>query len=364
MPTSSDGSVLWLSNETPDIRGQGGQRRQYFLIRELVRQGCDVHVMTVVSEQDDSSVRRLAPVTRVRRYLPGGIRNPLSWRSAERSALSGEYSHVVVSHLESWRLLGDQPGPAPLPVPVLVDIHNVLSVWHEHLGNAGQAQIYRRLEQEVLATAHSVAVCSQAELDRLPGRGPSHRMVVPHGIDTEQWNSDPSGPGAQVVAMFGSWGWHPNRRGLNWFLDQVWTRLLTEYPQAECHVAGTDIDPSVGSRPGVVVRGRVADLVEFTQEARAVVVPVLDGVGASVKFADSLASGRAVIATSDAASAHPGTPALVSDDPAAWVEALRTWMSDPCAAIDVGVRGRRYALDHLSWSKVADPLVQWVRTTS
>lgn len=354
--------MLWLSNETPDVNGQGGQRRQYFLIKELVRQKCDVHVMTVLGDQDDSSVRKFARVTRIRRYLPGGMRNHLAWRAAERAARSGQYSRVVLSHLESWPLLGRQPGS--LPVPVLVDIHNVLSVWHERLGHADEAAKYRRLEDEILGIADSVAVCSDAELDRLPQAGSCRRMVVSHGIDPAQWHSWPTDPGARVVAMFGSWGWHPNRRGLKWFLDQVWPRLLAEYPDAKCHIAGTDIDPKAASGPGIVVRGRVADLVGFTREARVVVVPVLDGVGASVKFADSLASGRPVIATPDAATAHVGTPALVSGDPEVWIEALRTWMADPQAAFEAGRSVRKYAIDHLSWSKVAVPLVGWVGATS
>ena len=37
--TSTAARVLWLSNETPDRHGQGGQRRQYFQIAALVAAG-------------------------------------------------------------------------------------------------------------------------------------------------------------------------------------------------------------------------------------------------------------------------------------------------------------------------------------
>ena len=60
-------SVLWYSNETPDVHGQGGQRRQYFQIRSLVDAGHDVTVVSLAGEQDDASIRSLTEVRR----LPG-----------------------------------------------------------------------------------------------------------------------------------------------------------------------------------------------------------------------------------------------------------------------------------------------------
>lgn len=53
-------AVHWVSNETPDQFGQGGQRRQFFQIQTLVEAGHTVRVVTLAGQQDDTSVRAVA----------------------------------------------------------------------------------------------------------------------------------------------------------------------------------------------------------------------------------------------------------------------------------------------------------------
>lgn len=351
-----------MSNETPDRLGLGGQRRQLFQIEALLHAGIDVEVMTLAGPQEDTSVRELTRVRRVRRRLPRGVPNPLAWRSIERAARSGRYTSVVVAHTESWGLLGDDPGS--LPTPVLLDAHNVLSDWHARLGDPGTAAELARTERRILEHAQAVAVCSSTELDRLPVGGAAHRFVLPHGVDLSEWPDPPPLPEAPAVVMFGSWDWLPNERGLLWYLHEVWPTVLAAVPEARCRVAGRGVPPEALGVPGVEYVGRVARLDDFTADATVVAVPVLEGVGASLKLGDSLASGRPVIATRDGASAHPQSPARVSDDPAEWADTLARWLKDPQAAAEAGAATRAFALEHLTWRETSRPLIQWARTTA
>jgi glycosyltransferase involved in cell wall biosynthesis len=358
--------VLWLSNETPDVAGQGGQRRQYFQIRELVEAGHEVAVGSLSGPQDDTSIRALAPVSRL--PAPWHRWSRLGFGRARRPELSAFLSRsadrVVVAHTESWWTFRHHL--LDMDAPVLVDMHNVLSEWYARGRRALASSRWARVEREIAAHAQAVSVCSEREraaLDRVVGTvGPSRMFVLPHGVDPAAWTSAVPLADEPVLRMFGSWDWKPNRAGLQWFLDEVWPGLEGD---VRCEIAGTGTE-WVGDHalPGVEVVGRVPDLPGFLAGARAVAVPVRDGVGAPVKYAEALASGVPVVATTDGAPLRHDLAALVSDDAAEW----RAWLSANVASDGPpGIRAapaRATVLAELSWTAASAPLLAWVAEPS
>ncbi|WP_162259141.1 glycosyltransferase family 4 protein [Oerskovia sp. Root22] len=357
------GSVLWLSNETPDRDGQGGQRRQYFQIRALVRAGWSVHVLTLAGDQDDTTLREIATVERFAPFLHKRLPHPTRYFLARRRARSGRYDHVIVAHLESWALL--RGAGRRLGVPILVDVHNVMSPWLSRYGRTREAATFRRIEDRVLRDASAVSVCSPAELDRLPDGGTARRIVAPHGIDESEWPPPPAAVPGPVVGMFGNWSWTPNTAGIAWFAKDVWPRVREAVPDAEWHVAGSGTPARFAEIEGFRGLGRVPALTDLTAVSRVVGVPVRAGVGAPVKFGEALATGRPVIATTDGASAHPGSPARVTNDTDEWVAWLVERLGpDPALADDEGRRTYRWAMDQLPWERTTAPIVAWLSENS
>ena len=155
-------SVLWYSNETPDVRGQGGQRRQYFQIRSLVEVGHDVIVVSLAGEQDDTSIRALTDVRR----LPGPGRWGRLPPPRRRDHASGFFDtirrdRVVVAHIESWLHLRRRR--ISLHRPQLLDLHNVFSSWYETQRQRRPSAGWRRLELAAAREFDQVSVCSARE---------------------------------------------------------------------------------------------------------------------------------------------------------------------------------------------------------
>lgn len=351
--------VLWLSNETPDVAGQGGQRRQYFQIRELVAAGMSVDVITLAGPQDDSSIRELGTVRRVRRHGRLGVPDPLGRAVVARALRSRAYRTIVVAHLESWSFVERmRPDPASR---IIVDLHNVMSAWARRHGEPDAVGSFEAKEVEVLRRAGAVSTCSQAEAERLPPVGTALRIVLPHGIEPSEWPRPHAPAGAPAVGAIGNWNWPPNTAGMSWLVRDVWPQVSARVPGAQLVVAGAGLPEALASAPGVLYLGRVPDRLSVVAAVDAMAVPVLAGVGAAVKFGEALASGRAVIATADGASAHPSAPAFVSDDPAEWSHALTRWLLDRGAAAASGAEARRYALDTLTWRRTTQPLIDWIR---
>jgi glycosyltransferase involved in cell wall biosynthesis len=346
--------ILWLSNETPDVAGQGGQRRQYFHVAALAEAGHRVTVASLDGPQSHASVAELAHVVRLpsrhRRLLPGRRGD-----SATDALFSGSHDRVVLAHTESWPTWRDKL--AAVRAPLLVDMHNVLSAWHRRQGRSGEATRWARVEAEIARRADAVAVCSERERAALESHPPP-TLVLEHGISPREWTHAPT-PGAEpVVKLFGNWDWAPNRAGLTWFLEQVWPRVRTEV-SIRCEVAGDGTDGLPGP-DGLTFTGRVESVPQFLSGAWVVAVPVLDGVGAPVKYAESLAAGVPVIATESAVPGHRDWPGLVSDDADTWVSWIRQVAADPLPhrgrAQEVATRVRT----QLSWTRASAPLAGWI----
>lgn len=347
--------VLWLSNETPDRWGQGGQRRQFFQIAALVDAGFQVTVLSLSGPQDASSVSGLAEVQRTTARMRNVIPNPLHyWRRWRISRT--RWSGVVVAHTESWPTWASFVQASTSP-HVLVDMHNVLSPWHRLEGREREALRWARVEREIADSGADIAVCSTKEQLLLSGNR-HEPLVVRHGIDPREWTADPSQTPVAKVKLFGNWGWGPNREGLRWFLDEVWPSLRDEFG-VRCEIAGSSVPTHLPG--GVSDVGRVSSINVFLSDATAVAVPVINGVGAPVKTAEALASGVPVLSTLDGAADWGHLVACTSDDPGVWVRTMKSITHKPQASRARSMDARRTILTEGTWAITSQPLVDWVK---
>ena len=350
-------SVLWYSNETPDLHGQGGQRRQYFQIRTLVQAHHDVVVVSLAGEQDDESIRSLAEVHR----LPGlgrwSSRLP-GWRGAETARVFETFTgdRIVVAHLESWVHLRQQR--IGLPRHRLLDVHNVFSHWHRTLGDRRRSSYWHKWENSAARVFDSISVCSTREREALRASTGRDAMVVPHGIEPSEWPHEPRPQAGVVVKLFGNWGWAPNRDGLAWFIDEVVPRVDPDRG-IRFEVAGSGTE-KWAPRTRVTYVGRVPDVARFLADAWVIGLPVRNGVGAPVKFAESLVTGVPLLATTDAVSGEAPDDVLVSDDPAAWAQRIDAVVRHPDQHRMAASARRTCALAGSTWQRMSEPLCRWV----
>lgn len=335
--------VLWLSNETPDPQGQGGQRRQFFQISSLKHAGHAVTVVSLAGLQTDDELRKISTVRRTRTHIAGRFRSPIHDSLLRRLATS-PWDLVVVAHTESWPTF--LPLLEKVSAPVWVDLHNVLG--HQD----GQQTAWWRVEEDILRRADVVSICSVQEESRVRAQHHFHTAalrLMPHGVESSEWTAVRRPAERPVVKTFGSWGWGPNRRGLDWLIREVWPHVGID--QARLEIAGSAAELPRDRLPNIDFVGRVPRLDAWLADAWAVVVPVLDGVGAPVKYLEALASRAPVISTSDGSPSHQERALLVSDDPRQWALTLRRLLhgSPP--------KDTTMQVDDVSWLSASDPLL-------
>lgn len=353
-------SLLWVSAETPDRYGQGGQRRQYHQIRALTQLGHSVRVLALASAQSASSVKEVCEVRRARVAIKR-IYLPALERRLHKQINNDQSDVLIVSHIESCSML---PDDLRADRPSLLDVHNVTSDWFMRRGLREQAEVALVKERHALERFTVASTCSELETERLIYRHPAVKgrvFAAPLGVDPDEWPDIPRSRQDAIVALFGSWDWLPNELGLHWFVQEVWPLVVEACPQARALVAGSGVATQANWPASVTYVGRVSSLAEFTAQATVVAVPVLMGVGASVKFAEALASGASVVATSDGASAFPTSPAFISDDAESWAQ----WIIDRLirrGQEEVPAPTREYALRDLNWASAVRPINAWLQS--
>ena len=356
MPQGSRVRLLWLSKETPDKLGQGGQRRQYYQISMLAEAGVDITVVTPAGKQSDTSIRGLAEVIRFKGRRFGGP-TPDPVRLAER----GDFDRMVIAHGESLDLLRERHGKFGLPW--LVDFQNVNSRWYAQQGDAMHRSMWRGIEREILTTAAASLTCSTLETRALLDQMPQAVVAeAPNGIEVDAWPDSALGKRQpHTVAAFGSWWYPPNRDGITWFVSQVWPAVRNMVPSALLLLAGPGTPPKAATdAPGVEFVGRVGDIAALLGKVAVVAVPVLKGPGTPVKFAEALASGAAVAATEDAASGNPDAPGVLTNDPVQLGYGIVQLLQRPDLAARRGAEARAYAMRRCPWPVTQQPLLNWV----
>ena len=148
------------------------------------------------------------------------------------------------------------------------------------------------------------------------------------------------------ATLIGTWSWHPNRIGLDWFLDEVVPHLRKDF---RILIAGRVAGTIGSAHPGVKFVGRVPDATEFVRSGAVVPLISTAGSGVQLKTIEAFELGLPAVATTKSLRGISAIPpnCVVTDDPRAFARALE--QAARGAPQDVDGRGffesQRNALD-------------------
>lgn len=189
-------------------------------------------------------------------------------------------------------------------------------------------------------------------------------VVMPIGLDCRDYRADFSSYKRPLSLSFiGSLDWMPNAEGLDWFLNQVWTPVLSQqFPELEFHIAGRNT-PAWLQRlnlPRVQVHGEVPDASDFINRHSVMVVPLLAGSGMRAKILEGMALGKVVLSTSiglEGIHARQRQEVVVADTAQEFAQAVR-WCYEQDAALEqVGRQAQAFCTDHFDHLEIARRLL-------
>jgi glycosyltransferase involved in cell wall biosynthesis len=236
---------------------------------------------------------------------------------------------------------------------------NDLARWERGPRRAGRrldAIAWRRYERRVLAAADAVVTFTDRDAGALPE---SRRVVsIAPGVSLPAQPSDPVGADPPRVLFLGSFVHPPNVDAAIRLARSVMPAVRERVPAVALEIVG-DVPPAEVRElagDGVIVTGRVPDVRPYLDRATVIAAPLRLGGGMRVKVLDSLAAGKALVATPRALAGlpiAPGTHALVAESDAELGNALVALLRDPNQRRRMGAAARALAVQHLRWERVA-----------
>lgn len=359
--------ILWIGTKSPWPPIDGGRLASSLTVEALVAEGAE---LLVVAPAGSSSTGTPAGL----RWVPVET-EPTAWlRAAARAwgsggsatlerhrlpAVSRAVARLImdfrpqVVHVEQLHALAQAAPAAAQGIPVVLRAQNVESdLWHGAAGLCGGlrarwlAAEARRLAvaegNAVGQVAAAVALTDEdaARLRALAGGRADHVEVVPVPHPSELPAASPV-EGSPAVVLVGSGGWLPNRAGAEWFLDQVWPRVVAGNAGARLHVFGESsrVPPTQG-----FLRPAPHDSREAFPAGAILVVPLAVASGVRMKILEAWARGLAVVATPAAAAglgAAAGRELLVASDPQDFAAAVLQLGAEPERGRKLAAAGRQ-----------------------
>lgn len=386
--------LLALTSRLPYPPREGHQLRSWHLLRALAAE----HEVTLLSfmRHDDApaecaplraTVAALEtfpiPAERSRRALALAAAGALAGAqpfiarkyasAALRARVAALAGRADLVHVDMLPLLANLP-PAGLRAPLVLNAHNVEHALLAHripternrLRRAFLRQQLGRLRAfEVAACrrADSVLACSAVDAGQIAAFAPATRIaVVPNGVDLDANRPSTAPPSAPEQLVFvGQMGWFPNRDGIEWFLAEVFPRILAQRPATELLLLGKAdglrVPPEVAAR--VRVAGFVADLRGAVHAAALYVVPLRAGSGTRLKVLEAMALGKAIVTThvgAEGIALEDGRDAVFADRAADFAAAVLALLAAPTRAAALGAAARALAEARYGWDAIGRDL--------
>lgn len=236
--------------------------------------------------------------------------------------------------------------PAQLPIPCLLFQHNVESALWQRMASTEsnplrkmsyslEAARMSRYERRALGRFHHIIAVSDNDRHQMLQMDPTVEItVVPTGVDIEQFQVAPPATAAPPRIVFtGSMDWEPNIDAVEYFCDQIWPRILAEFPEAIFQIVGRHPFAKVQrlASKSVQVTGTVPSVTDYLRDATIVVVPLRIGGGTRLKIYEAMAMGKALVSTSIGAEGltfQNGRDLLLADDASSFADAILLLLRD------------------------------------
>lgn len=218
-----------------------------------------------------------------------------------------------------------------------------------------QARKMRRFETRYYPLATRLCVVTERERAALQTLAPNlNARVIPNGVDTEYFAPQAEPVGADRIGFLGALDYAPNQHAALYFVKTIFPRIARQLPQATVTLIGRNPSAEIralAQTPRICVTSTVDDVRPYVASQNVLVAPILEAGGMKFKVLETLAMGKALVATSAAMegiAARDGAEFLLADDAESFAAACVRALRDETLRGALARKARAWALRH-SW---------------
>jgi glycosyltransferase involved in cell wall biosynthesis len=380
--------VLVCTPFAPRLDARHGGKATAQLLLQLAERNT-IALLALQSTQDDHVDRAIADRCDVVHEIPPARRSPLTRRLAWSVGLlrglppwatdcrSGEYRQKLEQLIDEWRpelveihlqaMAQYIEAVVRRGLPSLLVDYDPASAWADELRGTVtgprrlarrlETAVWRRYERATRPQFDAIVVFAERDVDAVrPTAGGAILRRVPLAVDVPERPLDPVGSGPPTVLFVGSFGHPPNVDAALWLARTIFPRVARLLPEARLELVGNAPGDEVRGLDGgaVTVHASVPDVTPYLDRAAVVVAPIRIGGSMRMKVLESLAAGKALVASPRAAEGLEelaGEQLLVAADAEEMADTLVLLLRDPARRRRVAESARRWAESNLGWER-------------
>lgn len=210
--------------------------------------------------------------------------------------------------------------------------------------------------------------CADLDADRLRGViGSCPIDIVPNGVDLEYFYKRPEDleVAEDTLIFVGGLSWYPNSSAIEFFLREVWPRLLVKHPNLEFTIVGRGCPATIrkyaDSDRRVKLLGFVDDIRPLVHASCIYVCPIFDGGGTKLKMLDAMAMGAAIVAhpvACEGLGLTDGKEVFIASSVMEFVDGVEQLLSDRARRKQLGDAARSHVETHFGFCSIGEKLAK------
>lgn len=213
--------------------------------------------------------------------------------------------------------------------------------------------INQAFDESVFVTDREVAVFKQSH------PGANGALAIPNGLSTDYFKTKPILPhNAQPVLVFtGVMDYFANEDGVIWFCQHILNRIKQSFPTVQFYIVGmkpTRAVRKLANLQGVTVTGYMNDIREYYWRADVCVIPLRIARGLQNKVLEAMATGNAVVATSNASQGiicRDDHDIVIADDEQSFADSVIALLRDPKRRDRIACNAVANIYRHYNWQE-------------
>ncbi|MHB8339236.1 MAG: glycosyltransferase family 4 protein [Ignavibacteriaceae bacterium] len=186
--------------------------------------------------------------------------------------------------------------------------------------------------------------------------------TIPIGVGKELLNIRKSNIIPFSMFHLGSMSWLPNLDGLNWYLDEVFPRVIEQLPDVTLYLYGSGTEKlktASSLEKNIIKVGYVKDIWSEVINKQLAIVPLRIGSGIRVKIIEMLATGQNIISTSigkEGISVRDGNEILLADTANEFVDKTIRYFNNDYDSEKMSMEAKKTVVENYTWEIISEKI--------
>lgn len=279
------------------------------------------------------------------------------------------FDFVILEHLDSSLLGKSIKKLFPLST-VVIDQHNVdhlLFYQKNNMSLLKNKNIYEKIklqESFLFKCSDYFLGCSQKDVDLLEKLNDYkiEGIIVPNGTTKKSYPVKKSFSTNNII-FCGTLDYEPNKNGLLWFYQEIWSILKETIPNIQLTIIGrnglNEAYSPLKNDKQIKFIGEVEEVEPFYSKSTLAIVPLLEGSGTRLKILEAMSFGCPVISTTIGAEGIAYTKnknILIADDVSSFIFQIQQILHNKSTLEQISSEGLKLIECAYNWTEIVNNL--------